>query len=61
MDNQNCYEARVFIPAELGPALWQLVGGIDCLSLRAGIIRACELAAENSAYPGNQHGRISKI
>lgn len=61
MDNQNSYEAHVFIPTELGPALWQLVGGHDCLSLRAGIVRACELAAENSAYPGNNNGCTSNI
>jgi hypothetical protein len=58
MDKRFC-EARVKIPAEMAPLLWQLVGGEDAGDLRSGIVRACEIATSNASPWTNSHERFS--
>lgn len=47
MRMDNDYEARVFLPNDLAPKVWALVGGESVSDLRRGIVRACELATAN--------------
>jgi hypothetical protein len=54
---QQSYETRIRIPAGLGASLIALVGGSDIYSLKDGILKACELAADSQPFNGTGHGR----
>ena len=56
MRMDNDYEARVFLPNDLAPKVWALVGGESVSDLRRGIVRACELATANTTLWNNNDG-----
>ena len=56
MRMDNDFEARVFLPNELDPKVWALVGGESVSDLRRGIVRACELATANRTLWNNNDG-----
>ncbi len=56
MKTDNDFEARIFLPNDLAPKVWALVGGESVSDLRRGIVRACELATANRTLWINNDG-----
>ena len=44
MDISKMYMTKLYLPADLAPKLWALVGGEETQDLHAGIMKAIDMA-----------------